>query len=670
MKKFIVLSIAAVSFVGCSHDMGNYNESYIDVSKLQDKDPNEVTQEDIQANVASIFGTIDPNQDWNLLSKGSVSITADAPLENIVKVQLLTESPFLNPDAMVLNQAEAKFGDVVTLTYDAPNAYDKLIAACVSNSGKYYIQVFTPGAESVNFSSSTKARTRATADEVPTFTTLKLKAPKPSFNAQRAAAGESITITGKVHTEWYNSNWNDQMWDLADGQTFDNGWQMDSQKNMGHLFRNINGFEDGELENVKAIVNDFIYKFVSGTSGTKRNNIESIRNSTNFRTSLNYVTTDGINPITLIPIQGYSTDFKRNHIYYYYYRPEDIPSGMSEVDYIKQLPKFKAIQFERVQGSSDAKNGVFFKKQEYLLPFYKNAPVEGVNEASPIFPEGYKIGFLNRKYFNDKESTAYTDHESGCTYSDGRLNYEVNHITHFKMAMDKSLGGNIAGGMTWTDPRIAVFTANDKTYLTFEEGTDCTFSDMIIEIGSGIKKVEEYYDVDYLSYTMCFEDSPIADYDMNDVVLKFERLNHTQVKVSLMACGAHDELYLRGIDGEHLNGTKEIHELFGVDNKTFVNTDGKTVKEPISDTFSINATQRLSDFLENIYVYDATKKRDITLAGRNEDPHAIVIPSDFEYPLEKKCIEDAYPLFKNWAQNAESDRFWFRKAQEEFIYKK
>jgi hypothetical protein len=255
---------------------------------------------------------------------------------------------------------------------------------------------------------------------------------------------------------------------------------------------------------------------------------------------------------------------------------------MSEVDYIKQLPKFKAICFERVQSTDESKAGTFYRRQEFLLPYYKNTPVEGVNEASPIFPEGYKIGFLNRKYGPGKEN--YQSNQSGCTYGDGRLNYEVNHIVgHFKSAMDKNLGGEIKDGMTWTDPRIAIFTANDKTYMTFEEGCDCNFSDMIIEIGSGIKKVEEHYGVDYLSYMMCFEDSPIADYDMNDVVLKFERLNQTQVRVTLLACGAYDELYLRGLNGSKLNESTEIHAMFGVPTQTFVNTDGNTKKEPISE---------------------------------------------------------------------------------------
>ena len=153
MRRLLLLSLVTSVFVSCSHDFGTYG-SQIDPSTLKDKDPNEVTKEDIQANVANIFGAIDPNQDWNLINEGSISIFADAPLSDIAKVQLLTESPFLNSDAKVLNEAAAKYGDMVTLTYDAPNAYDKLYAACVSSSGEYYVQVFTPGTENLKFSTT------------------------------------------------------------------------------------------------------------------------------------------------------------------------------------------------------------------------------------------------------------------------------------------------------------------------------------------------------------------------------------------------------------------------------------------------------------------------------------------------------------------------------------
>ena len=105
-----------------------------------------------------------------------------------------------------------------------------------------------------------------------------------------------------------------------------------------------------------------------------------------------------------------------------------------------------AIQVERIQTSVEKGAGAFYHRQEFLLPFYKNAPVQGDNEASAIFPKGYKIGFLNLKA-NPRAPYDMTKTTFGCTYGDGRLNYEINHYGSFKSAMDKSLGGLFEGGM-------------------------------------------------------------------------------------------------------------------------------------------------------------------------------------------------------------------------------
>ena len=58
--------------------------------------------EDIKENAEIIFGIIDPNQDWRTTNSGTVTVTANADLDDIVKVQILTESPFFNPDATIL----------------------------------------------------------------------------------------------------------------------------------------------------------------------------------------------------------------------------------------------------------------------------------------------------------------------------------------------------------------------------------------------------------------------------------------------------------------------------------------------------------------------------------------------------------------------------------------
>ena len=378
--KYLFILISAIVLVSCGPDRDAINE--------------QIYQESVKYNAEKQLGiTIDPNQTWNAIKEGSITVTADADLEDIVKVQILTESPFYNDEARVLNSVDCQRGDVVTITYEIPAYLTELVASCVNSKGIQRIKVFKVGDLSVSFGSSTRAGTRAEASEIPTFTSIKLKSPVSSFNAKRAQQGASCTIDGKTYTEWSNSNWeNEQMWDPADGQTFDNGWKLDSEKNKGHIFRDIAGFDEGELATVQKIINDILYKYTvtkeDNTYGVnkRRNNLRFIKQTPYFTLNNNYIYTNGKGCVTLIPIQAYTDEFKMNHIYYYYYKPEDVPAGMDEVDYIKSLPKYKAIQVERIETTAQSKEGAFFRNKEFLLPYYKNAPHVGDNEARRMLP--------------------------------------------------------------------------------------------------------------------------------------------------------------------------------------------------------------------------------------------------------------------------------------------
>ncbi|SEA20798.1 LruC domain-containing protein [Prevotella sp. tc2-28] len=629
------------------------------------------TQSDQQAtndNAKKILGDIDPTQEWNSIKSGSVTITADAQLQDIVKIQILTESPILNENAKVLAEANVKSGESVTLSYDAPNVYSQLMAACVNKDGVYYQKVFNIGEKNVSFTSSTSSQVarRAAASEAPTFTTLKLKKPRQSFNAQRTAHSSE-----SAYRFWKDSKWeNEQMWDLADKQTFDKGWKLDEMTNRGHMFRDINGFADGEQATVEAIVNSALNKFDKSGWNGKRNNLNSVRNSEYFKQNANHIITNGKSPVTLIPIQAFTTEFKQDHIYYYYFKDEDIPAGMSEEDYIKQLPKFKAIQVERVQTTPESNAGTFYRRQEFLLPFFKNAPQEGDNEASAIFPAGYKIGFLNQKYSND----SYTSTTSGCVYGNGLLNYEVNHFGQFLSAMDKSKGGQIDGGMDFTDPRIAMFTANNKTYMCFEEGSDCNFSDMVIEICGGFDEKNETPEPEAEAYTMCFEDRPNqADYDLNDVVIRCIRKSKTQLLLSLVACGGNDDVMIQGAEGWNHNG-KEVHAIFnasgaGKDGNRFINTmSGGTRLEAVSALVTVPEGVTIPQYLKKIYIENKTMGKTIKIAQKGEPPFAVIVPLDFSYPMERQCITQAYKNFVQWAQNVNASEDWYLFEESDKIF--
>ena len=266
---------------------------------------------------------------------------------------------------------------------------------------------------------------------------------------------------------------------------------------------------------------------------------------------------------------------------------------------------------------------------------------------------------------------------NGCCYGFGSLNKELNNFKdHFSSAVRKY-------SMKIDDPRILMFSANDKTYLAFEEGCDCQYSDAIIEVTQGIQVVDEpVHNIEAEVYTVCFEDRPIADYDMNDIVLKARR-NGNKVILQLVACGAYDDLFIRGLNGKKfsacgayddlcirgLNGKiftddQEVHALFGAEKGTFVNTTGKMDYTPIKEEFEIGANTSLMDFLKQIYIYDRTTDQEIRIPAKGEDPHAVIIPYDFKYPLERQKITDAYQLFKNWTQNRNADNKWYTQPDE------
>ena len=374
--------------------------------------------------------------------------------------------------------------------------------------------------------------------------------------------------------------------------------------------------------------------------------------------------TDGVNPVTLIPIQCYNTEFKSDNIFYYYYKEAEIPTGMSEVDYIKSLPKFKAIQVERVQTTPESNAGTLYRRQEFLLPFFKGTPVEGDNEASAIFPKGYKIGFLCMKHAVNNYNIA--ENKNGCVYGDGRLNVETNHIKgHFLTAIDKTLGGGTKDGMQFDDPRMAMFTANGKTYLCLEDGSDCNFSDMVLEIGGGIDQIEEEPEVEAEAYTMCFEDRPaVADYDLNDVVLRCTRVDKTTLSLALVATGADDDVYIHGATGWELND-QEVHEVFHAteldgNGNRFVNTEvGGTKREVQSRFVTVAEGVTIPQYLKNIYIENKTTQKTIRVPEQGEPPYAIIVPQDFQYPMEHTSITKAYGDFLKWTQNANQSKDWY-----------
>lgn len=679
MKKLFTIAVLGLIISSCTKGF-DAPEPTPDPTPDPTPTNNKATQEEINANVAKVFGTtFSSDQDWSSTTKYTVTIAADAPMSDIAKVQILTEAPYFNEDARVLNEATTSKGQSVSLTYDCPAEYKELVAACVDSKGIYYIAGFKAGDAQVNFQKAAQARTRAAYDlpAFPAISGLKMKYRNSalSYNAIRAQkagqTGESDSIM-----PWKDSNWdNERIW-MFNNEGGNDTWKVERQT----IFREVT-ITDTEKQGLETIL-----AAVGGKNGRdkthKQVNLDTIRNSPVYQLTKNYLVADGKAPITLTPVQIQTTDYSSIALYYYYFKPSELEGKSEEqqLTFLKSLPKFKCVDGKQTKEASGTAsgNGEFFKVHEYVLPYFgdvTSSPTTDLEVQGFTIPAGYYIGFMLRKNKNDYKDTympnnditgyngtnyankSYAKIENGEVYADGRLNEQINQYPKFDEAVrDK--------GMLLNDPRAAIFGANQKAYMMFEDGSDVNFVDMIVEINGGLELVDAAQEINNNVYTFCFEDRKLGDYDMNDVVIKAERLNISQVKYSVVACGAYDELYLRNINGQTLNTTTEIHALFGVTNlSTFINTQSKNY-EPVSEIITVDPSFSFTDFSKQVYIHNKTQGYDVKMSQKGEDPHGIMIPSDFAYPKERTCIKDAYLDFNSWGQNPITSTDWYKEAVE------
>lgn len=685
-KKLFILFFATLTIVGC-------NKFDFDKSALQNQDAQAINE-----NAANILGTIDPNQDWNSINSGSITVSADAPLKNIAKVQILTESPLLNQYATILAEAEVTKGETVELSYDAPNVYSRLIAACIDKDGHYHVKGFDLTEKAVSFSSDTKTTraARRASVEYPDITKILLESKNAelSYNAKRAifaneaAAGDAekqaVATKGNI-SQWANSGWeNDMLWKPTENYKLGSTWEVRNNT----IMRTIPDLTSEEEQEIKDALGSFLDRTDYSETWNRKDNrkyiVEKMRESNTVSFYNNQLTSDGSTPITIAPIYMPSTEIGDCHIYYYYYDPRAIPTGTSEVDYIKTLPKFKAIQcwHSRPQKQGKTQNDLF-KINEYLLPYYGDQLTTSQTIASLAIPKGYRIGFMLRKLKNTgtfvQDYRDITDAGHGCSYGFGKLNKEINHLTgHFE-------SGQTYFTMEEDDSRVCMFQANGKTYLGFEDGSDCQYNDYIIEVSgydtnvyesapagaeeksSGVETEYLYDDMEEVTgqaYTMCFEDRPlVADYDLNDVVLRCIRVSPTEFQLTLVACGGIDDVVIHGATGWMYND-QEVHAIFhAVDaekGNQMVNTVvGGTKRDVMSGYVTVDKSMTIPKYLKGVFIENKSTGKIIQVAKKGEAPFAIIVPQEFDYPKEGQSITGAYADFVQWAQDVNVSGNWY-----------
>lgn len=579
-------------------------------------DYEESNKEKIDENVSRIFGTtFDENHDWCTTANGEINIV-DIP-SDVDRVQVLAyvKEEDGETSILVLNEIETEGESSVVLNYDAPINNLGLYVAFISTTNFNVVKV-----ESNTVSFNSKASTRALG--------LLEKYTLPSVQP----------VIGVIEDSYASKR----------------GWIPGEKLYSMSDYTSQRIQTEDYTDEMKIVFRAVIFSYFK--NGRNYNNLPLVIESGLYNESA-YPFTTGKEPIIVSPVykcdkaKQYGNEVYNSDLYYYYYK------GDITREELEMLPKYKAIPFNEYFGETEDDN--IEKKCAYVLVYWGNEIPTIGTVGSYQFPEGYNIGFMVRAKTDFKENGK--PRKQGELYADGRLNNYINSKTYANDWNFKSSGfGEDA-------PRAAWITVNDKMLLCFESGTDKDFNDVILEVEGGVKPIINIPDIESNFYTFCFEDTELGDYDMNDVVIKARRVNTTSVEYQIVACGAFDELKIMNINGSIINNTKEVHSMFGVDGG-YINTAlGGTKYNPVVETITVDSKFSFLDEATQPYIVDETTGLIVKLSKKGEDPHGIMIPTDFKYPIEKVCIKDAYLQFNNWGQNRITSTDWY-KYPTELVY--
>lgn len=584
-----------------------------------------VTAEEIKKHAENVLGVAIPaDQDWISTTKGSLTINANSSVEKVAVMALVSqtdeEGETFN-SMTVLNEAATNGKTSVKLNYDVPSKNEGLYAAFYTADGCLYEKV-----EGNSVSLTQKAKTRAAETDVFTY-------PEGEFKI--------ADIQDTYATERGYHQGAEKLYKLADAD-------------YAKLRMDAPPYSEAYAKQLKELL------FAYFPNGRGHNNLPKVM-ATGYSDDNAYRTTTGDDkPIVVCPIyknDGGYEEVISSDLYYYYFKQADLDAAADKVAFLQDLPKYKLIPFG--QHFANDEDDVLAKTAAYACLYYGDGAPSLGTKGSFHFPEGYKIGFMVRA-MTDKENGV----KKGELYFDGRLNTKINTDKNFNFK-----SSNLKNG----EPRATWFKFNDRVILCWESGTDTDYNDILLEVEGSVTDPEVVVQFEYNTYTYCFEDRQKGDYDMNDVVIKAKRLDATHVQYAIVACGAYDNLFVKNINAGVINDDTEIHSLFGKGTKTFINTgNGDAYVEPVVVTKEVSETFSFLDEATQPYLLDKTTGLEVKLAKKGEDPHGIMLPYDFQYPLETVCIKDAYEKFNEWvAKNKDIlSTDWYTKPTKGKVYTK
>lgn len=203
-----------------------------------------------------------------------------------------------------------------------------------------------------------------------------------------------------------------------------------------------------------------------------------------------------------------------------------------------------------------------------------------------------------------------------------------------------------AGAICKVGEAPLTIAGNDATDI---ESVDCS--------GKGNTPVNKQPQIpNYQSWILACEDLGDADdRDFNDIVLEVRKnVESNKAEVRCLAAGGTlpANIYYNG------QPVGESHAMLGGETKQMINTSGtlgrfSDWKEIEADATGWTITDNIDKFQIQVTMNDKTMVGTLISApAEGKTPHMIIVPGEWEWPIERKNINEAYPKFVDWNANA------------------
>ena len=179
-------------------------------------------------------------------------------------------------------------------------------------------------------------------------------------------------------------------------------------------------------------------------------------------------------------------------------------------------------------------------------------------------------------------------------------------------------------------------------------------------------------------WSYAFEDSRRCDYDMNDVVLKVSyyqpdeyTIDSTKVDVTLCCTGASYSLTV-WLNQNQILGQMEVHRALAGTAGKFINTghdlSNDKFQQKAAVTIPLIKPQGFNIASADFWI--KSPEGEVHVAKTSQDPHGVIIPGDWRWPLEWTCIKDAYPDFVEFAKDPSNPAYagWYNNPATDKLY--